>query len=121
MDWQQWLQQAAQYFEKDWGLVGSFSAKVALLYAYLWTMGMDPKITSGFRDPAKQKKMQEDWDAGRRAGLKFRPASHSDHTKGKAVDITTNNPNGAAQVARLIGIGTGIDYGDEVHFFEKGA
>lgn len=120
MDWGAWLKQAAEYFAREWGLLDAFASKIALFYAYLWSMGLSPRITSGYRDPKKQKAMQEAWDRGDRAGLKFRPATNSDHCKRKAVDIQTSNPREAARIAKLLGIGTGLDYGDEVHFFQKG-
>lgn len=119
MDLAAWLEQARSYFRQAWGLVDSFAAKVALFYAYLATMGLEPRITSGFRDPKKQAEMLARWNAGDHQGLKFKPAANSDHTRGKAIDIVTNNPQRAAQIARALGLGTGLDYGDEVHFFEK--
>lgn len=120
MNWEEWLAQAKKYFEATWGLHATFAGQVALFYAYLWTMGLNPRITSGFRDPAKQREMQARWDRGDRQGLKFRPATNSDHTRGKAIDIVTSNPREAARIAKLLGLVAGIDYGDEVHFAYKG-
>ena len=44
-------------------------------------------VTSSFRSLTKQKKMQADWDAGRREGLKARPATTSAHSSGFALDF----------------------------------
>ena len=121
VDFQQWLANAANYFHTNWQLDKNFSAKVALFYAYLSVYGLNPRVNSGRRDAAKQKAMQEAWDRGDRAGLKVRPATISQHTEGLAIDIETNNPAMAAQIAKAIGLGDGYSFAkaDPVHFYQK--
>lgn len=121
MDYQQWLKQAADFFRATWGLQANFAGKVALMYAYFMVYGLNPRVTSGKRDAAKQKAMQEAWDRGDRAGLKVRPASSSQHTEGLAVDIETSDPAMAARIARAVGVGDGYSFqvSDPVHFFWK--
>lgn len=120
MDFQEWVKEAAKYFAETWGLEKGFAGQVALFFLYLASYGLNPQIQSGLRDPAHQKELLRRWEAGDRRGLKFKPAVNSDHTRGKAVDITTTNPRLAAQIAKALGLGAGLDYGDEVHFFKKG-
>ncbi len=120
MNWEEWVEQAKDYFGSTWGIDITFAGQVALFYLYLTAYGLSPRITSGYRDPAHQAELLRRWNAGDRAGLKFKPAASSDHTKRKAVDIVTSNPRLAAQIAKALGLGAGMDYGDEVHFFKKG-
>lgn len=121
VDYQSWLKQAAEFFRATWGLEATFAGQVALLYAYFMMYGLNPQIQSGRRDAAKQKAMQEAWDRGDRQGLKVRPATSSDHTRGTAVDITTSDPAMAARIAKAIGVGDGYSFkvSDPVHFFKK--
>lgn len=120
MNWQEWVRDATEYFRGSWGLEATWAGQVALLYLYFASYGLAPRITSGYRDPAHQAELRRRWDAGDRAGLRHRPALNSDHTRRRAVDIVTNNPRRAAEIAKALGIGTGMDYGDDVHFFRKG-
>lgn len=122
MDYRDWVKQATEYLKGQWGLDATFAGQVALFWAYCALYGLNPTITSGYRDPAKQKAMQEAWDRGQRSGLKVRPASSSDHTRRRAVDITTSDPGLAARIARALGLGAGADFKtpDNVHFFRKG-
>lgn len=120
MDYQEWVRQAAKYFASQWGLDAGFASTVALFYLYLHSYGLNPQIQSGYRDPAHQRELLRRWEAGDRKGLKFKPAVNSDHTRRKAIDITTKDPRLAAQIAKALGLGAGMDYGDEVHFFRKG-
>lgn len=46
-----------------------------------------PNIHSGHRSAEHQKKIQRDWDAGRRAGLVVRPADSSPHTRRIGWDV----------------------------------
>lgn len=49
--------------------------------------GLDIVVTSGYRSPARQAQLAEAWDRGDRRGLTSRPAAHSRHTEGRAVDL----------------------------------
>ena len=127
-----WLEAMVDYLKASWGIHPGWSARVALLYAYLWSYGLQPKITSGFRDPSKQKAMQARWDAGDRAGLVRRPASNSLHTRvdgsgnpcALAIDIDTSNREEAGRIAMALNIGWGGNFSgdqgyDPVHFYDK--
>lgn len=116
MELKDWLKQAAEYLVSQWGIKVEAAPKFAMLYVYLWSYGLNPRITSGHRSQAKQDAMRAAWDRGDRAGLKYRPAEKSRHTSGVAMDIVTSNPKQAADIARALGMKTGIDYGDDVHF-----
>ena len=122
MDWREWVERARKYLESEWGLNATFAGQVALFWAYCAAYGLNPKITSGYRDPAKQKAMQQAWDRGDRRGLRVRPADSSDHTRRRAIDIDTSDPALAAKIARAVGLGAGYDFKvrDAVHFFQKG-
>lgn len=130
---QDWLKQAEKYLVETWGIDSTVAGKFALLWAYLSQYGLNPRITSGFRDPAKQKAMQAAWDAGNRQGLRARPATASDHTEVKsgflgskpaarAMDIVSSDEKKAAAIARYLGIGAGLDFKtpDPGHYFVRG-
>lgn len=121
MDWQAWIEEAKDYFRSAWGLEPAFCRQVALLYLYFVAYGLNPRITSGFRDPKHQAELRRRWDAGDRQGLAVRPAAVSDHTRRIAVDIVTSDPAKAAMIARALGIGAGYDFKvrDAVHFYKK--
>jgi len=113
----------------SWGLSRDFAPRVAIMLAYAQSEGLNPQIQSGWRDPAKQIEMQKRWDAGQRAGLRARPATNSKHmnkagrrASALAVDITTRNDARTAQIARALGIGTGLDFEtpDPGHYYAKG-
>lgn len=128
---EQWLRDAAKILKDAMGLDSDFAMAAAKLYLYLWYYGLNPRITSGFRDPKKQAAMRAAWDAGQRSGLKVRPAdpANSDHCRtgffGKpastAIDIDTNNYQFAGQIADSLGIGWGGNFStpDPVHFYLK--
>lgn len=128
-----WPQNAAGYFISEFGLDPAFAVIVALLYLGLHAAGLKPRITSGFRDPAKQKAMREAWDRGNRAGLRARPADpeKSAHSKmtwlgkpgAKAIDIVTSNDKLAADIARALGLRAGYYFNDPDpgHFDALGA
>jgi hypothetical protein len=126
----EWLKSAEKYLRDQWGIDSTVVGKFALFLAYLYLYGLNPRITSGFRDPAKQKAMQAAWDRGDRQGLRARPATSSDHTLEKsgflgsspaarAIDIVTSNDTQAAAIARALGIGCGADFKtpDPGHYF----
>jgi len=122
-----WPKSAASWFASQYGLDVDFSIKVALLYIALFAAKLNPRVTSGFRDPAKQKAMRDAWDRGDKQGLAVRPADpstsrHSTTSLGrpasKAIDIQTSNPKLAADIARVIGLRAGYYFQtpDPVHF-----
>lgn len=123
---QNWADMAAPHFEKL-GASKESARKFALLYVTAHVKGFQPRITSIFRDPAKQKAMQERWDRGDRSGLRARPATDSQHTKvgffggasSKAMDMVTNNENETVKIAREIGLGAGATFAkpDPGHYY----
>lgn len=125
MTFQQWQNQAASTLQNQWGLDKSFSLLVALFYAYLVQYGLNPKITSGFRSPAKQAELLQRYEAGDKS-IVVKPAANSKHSVTKwgkpaslAVDISTSNPSMAARIANAVGINSGLYFSspDPVHFF----
>lgn len=128
----EWLKSAEKYLVDQWGVDSTVAGKFALLLAYFFQYGLNPRITSGFRDPAKQKALQAAWDRGDRQGLRARPADNSDHSAtrsgflgakaaSRAIDITTSNDARAAAIARALGIGAGADFKspDPGHYFVR--
>lgn len=125
MTFEQWQDQAAKTLQNQWGLDKSFSLLVALFYAYLVYYSLSPKITSGFRSPDKQAELLQRYEAGD-PSIVYKPAANSKHMVTKwgkpaslAVDISTNNPALAAQIAVAVGIKAGYHYHnpDPVHFY----
>lgn len=119
-----WIKEASRYLCEQWGLDKSFASSAALLFLYLSSYGLSPVITSGYRSPEKQQELHRRWLAGD-PSIKFKPAKYSKHMNenwlGKpaslAIDISTNNPQRAADIARALKIKPGNDFGDPVHFF----
>lgn len=119
-----WLESASKTLQEQWGLDRSFSTSAALLFLYLYQYGLSPVITSGWRSPEKQKELQLRYESGD-PSIKFKPAAYSKHMNttwlgnpaSLAVDISTSNPNLAAEIARAIGVRPGNDFGDPVHFY----
>lgn len=128
---EKWLYAMQNFLASYYGLEMSFAARASLLYAYLWFEGLTPNITSGYRDPQKQKALRDAWDAGNRAGLVRRPAETSLHSRidgrgnpaSLAIDITTTDNNYAGKIAKHLNIGWGGDFQgngfDPVHYFDK--
>lgn len=125
--YEDWARKAAPYFARAYGLEGNFAGRVSRLYIALWAKRLNPRVTSGFRDPAKQKAMQERWDAGDRAGLRARPATNSKHSNttwlgqpaATAIDMPSSDEKAAAEVARQLGLGAGLYFqkSDPGHFY----
>lgn len=112
-----WARSAVSYFVSTWGLDPTFAIKVGLLYLALHFAGLNPRITSGFRDPAKQAAMRAAWDRGDRQGLRVRPAdpSASMHCRGTAsrpaslaIDMPCDDEALAAQLATKLGLRAGL-------------
>jgi len=119
-----WLSDASEYLVTQWGLDKSFATNAALLFLYLWQYGLSPVITSGWRSPEKQQELYNRWLKGD-PSIKYKPALNSKHLNTSwlgnpaslAIDISTNNPDYAAQIAKYLGISPGNDFGDPVHFY----
>lgn len=120
-----WVQQATDYLVNTWGLDRSFAAKAALMLAYFYQYGLNPRITSGFRGPAKHDELLRRWQAGD-PSVRVRPADNSLHDNeswGKpaslALDIATNNEPLAARIAEAVGLKAGLRFStpDGVHFY----
>lgn len=77
---QEWIDAATDYFVDTWGLNEALALKISQLYLWGLQSGFPMKVTSGWRDPEKQRAMQERWDRGDRAGLAARPATNSKHS-----------------------------------------
>lgn len=115
--YENWARSAAPWFGRTYGLDGNFALPVARLYVTLWANGLDPRITSGYRDGSRQAELRDRWDRGDRAGIRVRPAEQSLHTytgffggpASRAIDMPCKNDRLAAELAtRLGGIGSGI-------------
>lgn len=114
---QQWADAAVPYFVSTWGLDPTFAVRVGLLYLALHFAGLRPRITSGFRDPAKQAAMRAAWDRGDRQGLRVRPADpkasmHCQEAGGRpssrAIDMPCDNEALAAEIAKGLGLRAGL-------------
>lgn len=104
------------YFVTNWGLSKKFADFAAALYILLYLYGFNPQITSGYRSTEKQKELYNRWLAGDKSvHTPARPGT-SKHESGTAVDIVCTDAKNAAYVAHQIGLQTGIEYGDPVHF-----
>lgn len=123
-----WIENTADVLRVDWGIEKVFSGMVAEMLLYFFVNGLSPVITSGFRDPQKQKEMRDRWDRGDRAGMVARPAANSKHSNKSfwrpaalAVDIQTNDQEFAADIAQHLGITAGYYFKarDGVHFQSK--
>jgi hypothetical protein len=126
-EYENWAKAAAPYFRDAYGLEGNFALPIARLFVALWGQGLNPRVTSGFRDPSKQKEMQARWDAGNRAGLRARPATNSAHTAtgflgrpaAKAIDIVSSDEKKAADIASRLKVGAGLYFqkSDPGHYY----
>jgi hypothetical protein len=124
---QKWLDDAAIYFERTWGLSETFAVDVAQLYLYLYYYRLNPTITSGYRSPSKQESLLQRYLAGD-PSVVVKPATNSKHSitlpdgtpASEAIDISTSSPEQAAMIARQLGVGAGYYFStpDPVHFYE---
>jgi hypothetical protein len=111
---------------KSQGLASQVSDAAAKLYLLLYLYGLGPTITSVYRSEQHQAELLARWNAGDRAGLVYKPAIHSDHSltvsgspasKAIDIDLRTKNYSLGAQIAHAIGVKTGYEIGDPVHYF----
>jgi len=121
----EWVKESSIILNRDFGLEQSFGEKVALFFLYLKQYNLNPQITSGFRSPEHQQELLRRWQNGD-PSIVVKPAINSKHSTthmGKpaatAVDIKTNNPAIAAQIAEQLKIGAGYYFknSDPVHFY----
>jgi len=85
--------QAALYVMQQWRLDTQMAVEVAKWNAACIADRLPSpisRIISGFRSLEYQMELQRRWDAGDREGLAYRPATNSDHTRGRAVDVSGN-------------------------------
>ena len=120
----EWLDDVSNVLRKQWGLDNAFSNKAAMLYSYFLQYGLNPVITSGFRSPAYQEELRKRWESGDRSVV-VEPAKTSRHSITKwgtpasqAIDISTNNHELAARIAKAVGLRAGFYFrkSDPVHF-----
>lgn len=79
MDWKSWQTEVLAILD-EYGLNEQLAYKVSILIFWGLSYGMPITITSGWRDPEKQKRLRLLWDAGYREGLITRPATNSKHS-----------------------------------------
>jgi len=104
------------YLVSSWGLSPAAAEKAAILFILLSLYNFAPKITSGYRSTEKQRELYNRWLAGDKTiHTPARPGT-SLHEKRQAIDIACNNASQAAYIAHQIGLKTGLEYGDPVHF-----
>lgn len=119
--YENWAKQAAPVFREQYGLARDFSLGAARLYVALWGYGLNPRITSGYRDPAKQAAMRAAWDRGDRQGLRVKPADPklSLHCKSggflggpasEAIDMPCSDDRAGAWVASQLGLTAGLGF-----------
>lgn len=111
---------------KTWGLNPDFALKIAVLYLALLMLKLNPRVTSGFRDPKKQEELVRRWNAGDRKGFIGKPASPdtSRHCRttmtggpnSMAIDMPCDDNNRAALIAKALGLRAGVDFNDPGHY-----
>lgn len=115
-----WPKQAASWFEASYGLNPDFALKVAMLYLALWAARLNPRVTSGWRDPSHVRDLQRQWDSGDHTGLKVRPLDpeKSKHSRtnlwggpdAHAVDIQCSDSQLAGRIGQALGLEAGVFY-----------
>jgi hypothetical protein len=131
-EYEDWAQRAASYFSQYFGLSGPMALDAGRLYIALWSHGLNPRPTSGWRSPAYQASLRAAWDRGDRSGLRARPADPrtSAHCRTSllgvpasgALDMVTDDDSAAAQIAVELGIGAGQYFRrpDQGHYYTRG-
>lgn len=121
-----WANAAKGYFANG-GANPKFALQIARLYIGLWDAGLQPRVSSLYRDPSHNKALQARYDSGDRAGFNARPATNSKHStqdwlgrpSAEAIDMPSNDPVRAAKIARELGIGAGLGFSqpDPHHYY----
>lgn len=88
----------------------------AILFLLLYIYGFKPQITSGYRSPEKQKELYNRWLAGDKTIHSPAKPGTSPHERRAALDIWCTDAKNAAWIAHQIGLKTGYEFGDYVHF-----
>jgi len=90
--------------------------KGAILYILLHLYGLKPQITSGYRSTKKQAELYQRWlDGDKTIHTPAKPGT-SPHERRIALDIWCTNQKTAADIAHQIGLKTGYEFNDGVHF-----
>jgi len=118
--WQPWIDSVSSWLKEQHGASDDLADKGAVLMAYLTAYGLNPRVTSVFRDPAYQRQLQERYDAGDTTGLRTRPATNSKHSTtdwlgnpaASAIDIATDDDSRAAQIGAALGFRAGFYFKD---------
>jgi hypothetical protein len=115
------------------GLSKAWADRAASLYLLLHAYGLRPVLTSIYRSPEKQAAMRAAYLAGNKQGLRYLPAKNSDHTHQETnwlgqkipasfamdIDLLSNAYDSGAIVAHALGLHTGHEIGDDVHYFYR--
>lgn len=113
----------AKYLIDKWGLAADFAGKAAALVVWCAYYGLNPRITSGYRDEDFQQYLVDEWKRGN-------PNVHTPLPPGKslhnattwygspaalAMDMQTSNSYNAGYLAKQLGLVWG-GKNDAVHF-----
>lgn len=105
-----------KYLMSTWGVKDQIAYLGAILYILLYLYGLQPRITSGYRSTEKQRELYNRWLAGDKTIHTPAKPGSSPHEKKIALDIWCTNAAAAAWIAHQIGLQTGYEYNDPVHF-----
>ncbi len=115
------------------GLSRVWADRAAALYLLLNAYGLRPVLTSIYRSPEKQAAMRAAYLAGNKQGLRYLPAKNSDHTRQETnwlgqkipasfamdIDLQSKAYDSGATIAHALGLRTGHEIGDDVHYFYR--
>ena len=115
-----WLKPYIDAWKKQiasaWSVNAEMAYKGAILFLLLHLYGYKPQITSGYRSIEKQKELYDRWLAGDKTIHTPALPGTSPHQKKIALDIWCTDPKSAAWIAHQIGLKTGFEFNDPVHF-----
>ena len=113
----------AAWLAENWGLYWQLAGIVAISQAVAYVQtGRIVRVVSGYRDPARQRRLQNLWDSGNRTGLVARPADRSWHMQGLAIDVSRRDREAFTAFRNSMEQFQGIRWGgnfrtpDPVHF-----
>lgn len=118
-----WIVQDTMELVLKWKLNPETAVRLAIVRAISTIAGEPfPEPISGFRSPARQRCLKENWDAGRQVNKAcsmpaFAPARASFHTIGQAFDL--KQPLGAVGRSVWTQLGHSVDgasFGDPNHY-----